>query len=120
MYNIDDRKEETILEPVNGVDVSSNGEKLIVQTKIAPEADVDQRHAAQRDEDGHRRRRRAQLPADRAAELAALLRDLGIDHERMRRAMRHAAVARQIIEESVPVLLDSLGPGVESHGEEGA
>ncbi|HEX3110994.1 MAG TPA: PDZ domain-containing protein [Thermoanaerobaculia bacterium] len=32
IYNIDDRKEETIVEPVNGVDVSSNGEKLIVES----------------------------------------------------------------------------------------
>ncbi len=32
IYNIDDRKEETIVEPVSGVDVSSNGEKLIVQS----------------------------------------------------------------------------------------
>jgi tricorn protease len=32
MYNIDDRKEETIVETVNGVDVSASGEKLIVQS----------------------------------------------------------------------------------------
>jgi tricorn protease len=32
MYNIDDRKEETIADNVSGVDVSSNGEKLIVHS----------------------------------------------------------------------------------------
>jgi two-component system chemotaxis response regulator CheB len=53
-------------------------------------------------------------------ELAALLRDLGLDPDRRRRAERHAAQVRQIIEESVPLLHDGLGGDPDPDREEGA
>src|SRR5262249_39727243 len=52
-------------------------------------------------------------------ELAALLRDVGSDPERRRRAERHAATVRQIIEESVPLVLDGVDPGVDLDRGEG-
>jgi two-component system chemotaxis response regulator CheB len=53
-------------------------------------------------------------------ELASLLRDVGADPDRRRRAERHAAMVRQIIEESMPVLLDRLGDAVDLDREAGA
>lgn len=51
-------------------------------------------------------------------ELAALLRDLGCDPERRQRVERHAAMVREIIEQSRAVRLDDLGSCVKIDEEE--